>query len=421
MVTVSESHRKLLTEYAERLYQSGINWIPMKYDNSPITFFPKKNMRIVYGPLYMRRMSEQEHNIFKEIVLELPYASGIAVVSRVSGLLMIDFDPAKNSRKYGLEEKIAKVIKDYGTFVYIDRRISQKGSLIPKGLKIGLFIDQSILSSKDIVYTHSYEEEVNDKSPPPKTIYPSLRIDPQTRERSVYIKLSSIDIWEAYYDKDFKLLPEVMSVLGVKVELKPIDEILRAKVATYTNTSTSISSSGKAILGLEPTTKIDTFEKMVTLLKEVAKRIDCPGFLVFLEHLEQGYWIIPYEMVQFGSNKNYQRSSWSIVENHIMRILAEFGVPKGIFVQVFLPKMEGIQIKICTQYQHGCGHKTESRDVNASFSFKEFGHESGGKCIYLRYGICPREDCLNTVYGKLNLLSKSQAYAIRERVTMGLM
>jgi len=298
----------------------------------------------------------------------------------------------------------------------------KKGSLIPKGLKIGLFIDQSILSSKDIVYVHNYEEEVNDRSPPPKTVYPSLRIDPQTKERSVYIKLSSVELWEAYYDKDFKLLPEVMSVLGVKVELKPIDEILRAKAATYTNTSTSISSSGgKPVLGLEPTTRIDTFEKMVNLLKEVAKRIDCPGFITFLDHLEQGFWIIPYEMVKFGPSKSYQRSSWSIVENHIMRILAEFGVPKDIFVQVFLPKMEGIQIKICTQYQHGCGHKTESRDVNAAFGFKEFGHDPGGKCIYLRYGICPREECLNTVYGKLNTISRSQAYAIREKFVMGLM
>jgi len=417
-VTVSEEHRRRLAEYAERLYQSGINWIPMKFDNTPVTFYPKRNMRIVYGPLYMKRMDEETHRLFKEMVLELPYVSGISVVSRVGGLLVVDFDAAKNSKRYGLEEKINKLIRDYGSFVYIDRRMSQKhNSIVPRGLKIGLFIDQSILSSKDIVYVHNYEEEVGDRSPPPKTIYPSLRIDPQTREKSAYVKLSSVDLWESYYDKDFKLLPEVMERLSVKVELRTIDEIQRARATTNTSNIVS-SSSGKPILGLEPTTKIDSFEKMLTLLKEVGKLIDCPGFLVFLEHLEQGNWIIPYEVIPFGPGKTYQRSSWSIAENHIMRALAEFGVPKDLFTRAFLPRMENIQREVCQQYQHGCSHRTESRDVSTAFRFTEFGHEPGGKCIYLRYGICPREECLNTVYGKLNLLSRSQAYAIRERILL---
>ncbi len=296
MVIVSEKHRKLLTQYADRLYQAGLNWIPMRYDNTPITYYKKRKQRILYGPLYMKRMDEETHKLFKEIVLNLPHVSGISVISRVSGLLLIDFDPAKN-QKYGLEEKIAKLIKDYGSFIYIDRRLSEiKSKRVWKGLKLGLFVDQSILSQKEIVYQHNYEEEVNDRSPPPKTIFPSLRFDTVTREKSVYLKLSSIDLWEAYYDKDFKLLPEVMQVLNVKVELKNIEEIRRRQ----TSTAKSSSGTGKPILGLDLTTKFDTFEKMITLLKEVAKTIDCPGFYTFLDYLEQGQWPIPYEIIQFG-------------------------------------------------------------------------------------------------------------------------
>ena len=331
MVTISRSQRKKLADYAEKLYQAGINWIPMRYNNTPVTYFSKKRQVILYSPLYMKRMDEEIHKLFKEIVLELPHVAGISVVSRVSGLLIIDFDPAKN-KKYKLDEKINKLVKDYGFFIYIDRRVARKGNTITlKGLKLGLFIDQSVLSSKDIVYVHNYKEEVNDRSPPPKTVFPSLRFDPESGEKSVYIKLSSVDLWETYYDKNLKLLPEVMGLLGVKVELRTIDEIhtQRARAATSNTTS-----SGKPILGLEPTTKFDTFDKMIALLKEVAKTIDCLGFLTFLDYLEQGYWMIPYEMINFGSGRSYQRSSWSIAENHIMRILAEFGIPKDTFKPV---------------------------------------------------------------------------------------
>jgi len=227
MVVVSERHRRMLAEYADRLYHAGVNWIPMRYDNTPVTYYPNLGKRIIYGPLYMRRMDEETHSLFKKILLELPYVGGISVVSRVGGLLMIDFDPAKNSGNQ-LESRIAKLIKDYGSFIYIDRRISDKNVRRTwKGLKIGLFIDQSILSQKEIVYEHSYKEEINDKSPPPKTIFPSLRYDLDSGERSVYLKLSSIELWEAYYDREFKLLTEVMGVLNVNVKLVDIDQLPR--------------------------------------------------------------------------------------------------------------------------------------------------------------------------------------------------
>ena len=415
VVIVSEKHRKKLVEYAEMLFRAGINWMPMRYTNTPVTFY--KNQRILYGPIYMRRMDLETHDLFKEIVLSNPQVSGISVVSGVSGLKVIDFDPAKNPIN-NLEPRIAKLVENYGAFIYIDRRIADKnGKRDLKGLKLALFIDQTILSEHEIVYVHSYQEEVNDKSPPPKTIFPSLRFDPETKEKSVYLKLSTIDLWEAYYDKDFKLLPEVMSILGVKVELVKITDLQRMGGTASTSTSSN-SAPGKPILGLEPTDKFDTFEKMLALLKEVAKAIDCPGFLIFLEYLEHGEWIIPYELIKFGAGKTLQRSSWSIAENHIMRILAEFGIPKEVFKQVFLPRMEDTQREFCRKYQHGCVHKTESNDINTAFKFNEFGHEPAGQCIYLRYGLCPRDDCLNSVYGKLNFLSKDRAYAIRQKTLM---
>jgi len=406
---VSKHHRKRIADLADKLFESGINWIPMSPYRKPITYYQGK--RLTFEDVYHKSMAREKHEFFKEVCLSSDNCAGIGVIP-INGLIVIDFDPAKNP-KYKLETRIKELAENYGHAVYLDRRyIDIKGKLVGKGLKIGLFIDNSILMNKELVFRHSYEEEVATDPWPPKTIHPSIRKD--GKYVSAYLKVSHVDLYEAYYDKSLSVLKEVMRILGVEVDLvdpsvsqdeedeekegRDIDKIKERKVVENA--------------------KIDSFEKMITLLKLLADELNCPGFKTMIEHLEKGEWIIPYFIYRFGSKKpfSYKRSSYSIIENHIMEALAYLGVRKDFFKQEFLPRLENAQRKLCKEYQHGCTHKTESRDISTAFKLKAFGHDTADNCIYKLLGLCPYENCPYTFHGKLFSASHNKLYLLVKQV-----
>jgi len=415
---VSVQHRKRLVELAEKLFAAGINWIPMTPYRKPITHY--KNRSIRYAQIYYKPMTLEQHEFFKEVCINTETCSGIAVVSQINGFLIVDFDPTKNP-KYKLEPVIRELVSDYGHGVYFDRRFTDvNGKLVPKGLKFALFIDKNVLSGKVLRFTHNYEEEVSAEPCPPKTVFPSVRAD--GNHISAYMKLSHVDIYEVYYDKSLSVLKEVMEKLGVKMELAdPISDSSRDSSRSDREEDKDRDSGTVPRRRIVDSGKIDRFDKMILLLKLVAEEFDCPGFKEVVEHLERGEWVVPYFIYRFGHTKGgiYQRSSYSIVENHIMEALAYLGVSKEVFRQEFLPKMEEAQRKLCQEYQHGCTHKTESRDISAAFKLKAFGHDTADSCIYKVVGLCPYEQCPYTFYGKLFSTDPNKLYLLLKQAEAG--
>lgn len=401
---ISTQHRKKIADLADKLFAAGINWVPMTPFRKPITHYQGKHL--TYQDVYHKPMTKERHEFFKEVCLISDNCAGIGIIP-LNGLILIDFDPAKNPR-YRLEPKIKELVEDYGHALYLDRRyIDVKGKLVPKGLKIGLFVDKQVLINKELVFKHKYEEEVSADPWPPKTIFPSIRLD--GKYMSAYLKISHVDLYEVYYDKNLSVLKEVMKKLGVEVEL--------TEPTTSDEDSDEDGKDGKPEKKKAvENSRIDTFEKMVILLKMVADKINCPGFKLVIEHLEKGEWIIPYFMYRFGSKFGYRRSSYSIVENHIMEALAYLGIKKDVFKQEFLSKMEEAQRKLCKEYGHGCTHRTESRDISTAFKLKAFGHDLADACIYKVLGLCPYESCPYTFYGKLFSIDPNELYLIVKQV-----
>ena len=404
---ISRQHRKRIVDLADKLFEAGINWIPMSPYRKPITYYQGK--RLTFEDTFHKPITRERHEFFKEICLNSDNCAGIAVIP-INGLILIDFDPAKNP-KYKLEPRIKELVENYGHAIYLDRRyIDIKGRLMPKGLKIGLFIDNSVLMNKELVFKHSYEEEVSADPWPPKTIHPSVRLD--GKYVSAYLKISHVDLYESYYDRTLSTLKEVMKLLGVEVDL--VEPATSQDEDEEEGKDSSKIKKRKII----ENAKIDSFEKMITLLKLLADELDCPGFRTVIERLERGEWIIPYFIYRFGSKKlfSHRRSSYSIVENHIMEALAYLGIRKDVFKQVFLQKLEDAQRKLCKKYKHGCTHKTESRDISTAFKLKAFGHDMADNCIYKILGLCPYENCPYTFHGKLFSASSNKLYLLVKQV-----
>ena len=400
---VSIQHRKKLVDIADKLFSAGINWVPMTPYRKPVTYY--KGRPIQYSSLYYRPMNEEQHNFFKEVCMNTDVCAGISVISIVNGLIVIDFDPAKNPR-HKLEEKIRRVIDEYGHAIYFDRRyVKNANSLVPKGLKIAVFTDKNLLTSKQLLFKSNYEEEVTADPWPPKTLWPSIRLD--GNQLSAYVRLSHTNIWDAYYDKTLSTLREVMEQLDVEVRLAEPPAAPKEALEGANTVKVEGRSRAKPLLLSD---KIDSFEKMVKLLKLVADEVDCPGFKLVIEHLEKGEWIVPYFMYHFGPAKLYRRSSYSIVENHIMETLAYIGVRKEVFKQEFLPRLEQAQKKLCEEYGHGCAHKTESHDISTAFKLKAFGHDEADRCIYKLLGLCPRDYRPYTFHGKVFSADPNRLY-----------
>ena len=401
---ISERFRKLLRERCERLIESGINCFPKWVDSQAPAF--KKGEQ--YQKFLTTPIGEDEN--FKKLILERfsnPRVGGIVVVGRVQGLVAIDNDAVK---VVNLEKEFAKLVIEYGHIIYIDRRIVVHPKIKLKGLHAILFIDKQLFNKYIIKIKHSYNAEFSIKSRGLITVYPSLRIEKQNAgyELSVYVKASTSDIFDAIFDERLEVLQKIAEIFNAKVEMIPIDYSV-AETGEYEGTP------GQPWHGLQY--KEINQDNVFLFLKNYARLIRCEGLERLAASLEKEEPIpIPYEIYNsMVQDANHPRSTWTLAENIVGRVLGEVGADESALLKVreAFEKSEKLYMKS----NGNVDHKTTRANLTRAYRFKEFGHDKPGACIFYLLGLC-RENCGLTCW--LRLKSAANREALEKAVALTL-
>ena len=387
MVRISERFRRFLRERCENLIESGVNCFPKWAVGRAPAF--KKGER--YAKFLVTPINEDEE--FKKLVLDRfndPGVGGIVVVPRVGGLLPIDCDVPK---VVNLEREIKALVKEFGHLVYIDRRAAYDGKKArPRGLHAVLYVDKGLFNTHQLLIKHSYNAEFAIKSSTPLTVFPSVRLEKngKTVEFSAYIKLSSADLFDAVFDERLEVLPRVIEMLGGKLEIVRIDTSM-AETKEYTG-EPGTPFHGMS-LGIGP-------DEVMLFLRNFVRIIRCEAFEHILDALEKGEpFPIPYFIYSdYVVDCNHPRSSWTLVENFIGRVLGEAGASDDALDKVIemFEKSEGRYAEVAGAVDH----KTVRRNITSSARFREFGHDKAGACLLKLIGLCYK-DCHLTPWFKL--------------------
>jgi len=379
MAKISLKFRKQLAELAETLIDSGINVLPKRYDSKSPAF--RKGEK--YQKYLVSRIDEDFKKFIIKRILEDETVGGLSVIMFVGGLIGIDYDVLKVDRE--MEKAFKKLTKEYYDIVYMERRYGvnlRTQKLLKHGAHILLFANTKELQGKRIVVHHNFNAEFTVKRVGLLTIYPSVLVDKKEKEFSMYLKLSGIDLQNTYYDKDLDVLNDIISKLGGKLELIDVDTRRVGSIPT---------SDGEPVLGL----KYDEIngDNVVEFLKLLGELSGCEGLKNIVEMLEDGQ-IVPYFIYSdYVYDTNHPRSSWTIIENHVFRLLAELGAHETAF-----DKMYELFKKAEDEYEKVYGktaHKTLYINMKSAQKFKEFGHDKGGACIYQLLGLCNKQCTLN--------------------------
>ncbi len=379
--------KEVLSRVAEVYYSAGLNVLP--------TWSWKKIPAVRKGEGYekwlVRRMTREEFESFTLARIrdtkEFRNVLGIAIVNGIGGVVTIDYDVAKNGSPE-IEERVRRLVREFGSFVYIERRVGADGS------KYGVHVVLRVPNPRelDVRVEHPYSGEITVRTNGITVVAPSIYA-PRSRI-SQYVKLSFVDISTTYYDKDLSVLKEILLVLGV------------TKIDVGKGAPARIGSGFRGVrIGLRMGREIDSVEKALRLLAEVGKVLGCVGFVKVVEGIARGEWFVEYRILREVVNVNHTRSTWTIIENHIFRTLAEAGVREEIVWQVanlirsleeeFL-KRNGVSD--AAVYDHI--YENLENNVEQALKFSEHGHEPSGACIYRLLDLCPNP-CNSTFLTKL--------------------
>ena len=389
---VSSKFRKLLREKCEQLIEGGINCFP-KWLKGNMPAFKK-------GEHYQRYMVQpiMEDDDFKKLVLQRfddPRVGGIVVVGGVGGLVAIDNDAVKVRK---MEKEIIQVMKEYGHMVYMDRRVLLHPKTQLKGLHMILFIDKAIFNTHILRIEHRYNAEFTIKQHGLVTVYPSLRIE--NKELSVYLKLSSAEIVDAVFDERLEVLPRIIEAFGGKLIMQKID-YSQAQTGEYTG------SPGQPWHGLQYR-EINS-DNVFLFLKNYARIVRCPGLEAIVTALENED-VFPARYFIYSSivyDTQHPRSTWTLIENCIGRILGEVGADDSAVLKV-IDAFEKSQNKY-KKKEGDVDHKTLRRNITVARRFKEFGHDRPGACVFRLLGLCPEETCGLTCWLKLKSTAAREA------------
>jgi len=388
-VRVSERFRKILRERCERLIESGVNCFPRWIDSkSPAFRKGEKYQRFLTVPI-------TEDEDFKKFVLqkfEDPRVGAISIVSGcIGGVLGIDFDAIKVDPQ--LWNSVKKVLSDYGHMVYVDRRygIDSKGALHKHGVHIILFSDSKFLSTHRIKIKHSYNVESGVKKGL-ITIYPSIYITKEGNsiEFSAYVRLSHADIFDTTYDESLEIAKKIIEILGGELQVSPI---------TSTGTVVLGEESNEPWHGFKDGQYLDQ-ETVWIFLRNFAKIEKCEGLLRFIESLQNRdpMTVTYFIYSDIVPNTDHPRSSWTIVENAIFRLLAEVGAADAVFGEIrgAFKESEDRHRKIVGEVPH----ESLDRNMEQARRFNEHGHDKVGACVFKVAGLCHR-DCNTTCWLKI--------------------
>jgi len=391
-VKVSERFRKILRERCERLIESGINCFPRWVDSKSPAF--KRGER--YQKFLTSHIIEDED--FKKLIMsrfEDPRVGAISIVSGgIGGVLGIDFDAIKVDPR--VWSSVKEVLREFGHMVYVDRRygVDSAGALHKYGVHIALFSDFKFLTTHRIIIKHGYNTEFAVKRGL-ITIYPSVYVEKKNSgiEFSAYVKLSHSDIFESTYDEGLEITKKIVEALGGELQVSPI---------------TSATSIGTVVLGEESKEPWHGFkdgqflnqETVWIFLRNFAKVEKCEGLLRFVESLQNRdpmpvTYFIYSDIVP---NADHPRSSWTIVENAIFRLLAEIGATDAAFKEVrdAFKEAEDKYRKIVGEV----AHESLDRNMDQARKFNEHGHDKVGACVFKIAGLCHR-DCNTTCWLKV--------------------
>jgi len=392
---VSERFRKTLKERCEHLIEAGINCFPKwLYGRAPAFRRGEQYQRFLVTPI-------SQDDEFKKFVLSRfddPEVGGIVIVGHVGGVVAIDNDALKVKN---MEKEFLRVVKELGHMVYIDRRVVLQPKTALKGMHAVLFVDKELFRRYILKIEHNYNAEFAVKSYGLITVYPSLRIEKtdESRELSVYVKLSQADIFDAVYDERLEVLPKIIEAFGGKLVMQPID-YSQAQAGEYTG------SPGEPWHGLQ-FREINS-DNVFLFLKNFARIMYCEGLERLVESIEREEpFPMPYVIYQsLVPDTNHPRSSWTLAENIIGRILGEVGADESALLKV-REAIERSQEKYM-KINGSVDHRTVRANLARAYKFKEFGHDKPGACIFKLMGMCGSE-CNLTCWLKLKTSSAREA------------
>ncbi|ADM28762.1 hypothetical protein Igag_1970 [Ignisphaera aggregans DSM 17230] len=392
---VSERFRKMLRERCEHLIDGGINCFP-KWLHGRVPSFRKGES---YQKFLVTPISED--NEFKKFILkrfEDPEVGGIVIVGHVGGVVAIDNDALKVKN---MEKEFLRVVKEFGHIVYIDRRVVLQPKVSLRGMHATLFVDRELFHKYIFKIEHNYNAEFTIRAHGLITVYPSLRIEKsdEGNELSVYLKLSQADIFDALYDERLEVLPKIIEAFGGKLVLQPID-YSKAEASEYTG------SPGEPWHGLQ--FREITANNVFLFLKNFARIMHCEGLERIVESIEKEEpFPMPYVIYQsLVPDTNHPRSSWTLAENIIGRILGEAGADESALLKV-REAIERSQEKYM-KINSSVDHRTVRANLTRAYKFKEFGHDKPGACVFKLMGMCGSE-CNLTCWLKLKTSSAREA------------
>lgn len=400
--------KRLLIEVAEQLYASGINVLPVWSRGS------KKMPAVRKGEQYIqwqqRRMTREEFESFTiarlEDMNEFRYALGIAIVNGIGGVATIDFDPAKTPDPL-IQKRVNEAVDTFGSFVYMERRIGLSGK------KYGFHAILRVPNARalNIKINSPYKSEFSVRTTGITVVAPSLRIE--GKEVSMYVKQSFVDIPSTYYDKDLSVLTRIIEVLGGKIE----------KIVHGIPSEEGGSRRGEPAIGLKIGKEIREPRQALLFLLDVGSRLGCEGFVEVVRNLMEGRWIVEYRILRDVVDVRHYRSTWTIIENHIFRILAEVGVPRGVCEKIAemireaeLKYIEENGVEDAAVLDHV--NENLFNNLDQALSFKEHGHDPSGACVYKLLGLCSKP-CTTTFLSKVFSnapLLKTSVMKVIERV-----
>lgn len=385
---VSESYRNKLRQICLDLIDSGINCLPRWLDSQAPAFSQGERYQKFFSVLIRDSPDDREMIARK---FDSPRVGGIVVVYNPrTGILPIDADHVK---VVDLEASIKKVVSSYGHAVYFDRRISSN-NLKKYGLHIVAFAPKEVLLNSKIRIVHGWEGKAEFAVKIGcLTVYPSLRLDRETGDLSVYYKLSRVELKESLYDEKLNTIPSIVKELGGKLI---VEQIMHR------------SNEGAVPDRIDPGTPYHGLsiklapDQVPFVIYNFLRLTGCPGEVVDVFKLifQQKIMAIPYFIYSaVVMDTDHPRSSWTILENYVGRLLGELGAGEEA-----LAYAESVLRESEEAYLRANGpvdHRTLRRNLVTAYRFREFGHDRVGACIFKILNIC-HEPCNKTLFLKLS-------------------
>jgi hypothetical protein len=393
---VSARFRKVLQKTCEELIELGYSCFPKRATSKAPAFKRGESyQKFLVTPV-------REDPDFAKLVLkrfeEDPWVGGIALAGGVGGLVLVDYDPPKVSRE--ALARARKAVELYGSAVYAEFRAIydyRRDALRRGGYHFVLRGPIEKLTGKKIRVGHGYKAEFAVKHFGLVTVHPSILVT--KTDFSLYLRESSVELKATLYDRRLDTLPRLVEALGGKLVIAGVPDLAPKQQ--------SQTPRGQPYHGLDLGIASDTLWRF---LKEYAVLMDCPGLYRLVESLEKGEPMpIPYFIYQdYFPDTGHPRSSWTIVENLLARILAEAGAGDDAFeaLEEALRRSEELYEK-----RYGpVDHRSLRRNIQSARRFNEFGHDKAGACIFKVTGLCSRE-CTETGFIKLARPEARQAMA----------